>query len=83
MSYLCCNKTSVLSSNDRFKQKPITLTCLKLSSVLKRKYSLSTRNKCVYLLEASETSITIWRQEYSQNYYIQGVLWRKRHVEIY
>ena len=24
MSYLCCNKTSV---NDRFKQKPITLTC--------------------------------------------------------
>jgi hypothetical protein len=31
-----------------------------LPSVLKPKYSLSTRNKCVYLLEASETSITIW-----------------------
>ena len=27
MSYLCRNRTSVLSSNDRFKQKPITLTC--------------------------------------------------------
>ena len=27
MSYLCPNKTSVLSSNDRLKQKPITLTC--------------------------------------------------------
>ena len=27
MSYLCRNKTSVFSSNDRFKQKPITLTC--------------------------------------------------------
>jgi hypothetical protein len=33
-----------------------------LPSVLKPKYSLSTRNKCVYLLEASETSITIWHQ---------------------
>jgi hypothetical protein len=41
-----------------------------LSSVLKPKYSLSIRNKCVYLLESSETSITIWRQEYPQNYYI-------------
>jgi hypothetical protein len=35
-----------------------------LPNVLKPKYSLSTRNKCVYLLEASETSITIWRQVY-------------------
>ena len=25
--YLCRNTTSVLSSNDRFKQKPITITC--------------------------------------------------------
>jgi hypothetical protein len=32
-----------------------------LSSVLMPKYSLSTRNKCVYLLEASET-IAIWRE---------------------
>jgi hypothetical protein len=37
-----------------------------LSSVLKPKYSLSIRNKCAYLLESSETSITIWRQEYPQ-----------------
>jgi hypothetical protein len=29
-----------------------------LPSILKPKYSLSARNKCVYLLEASETSIT-------------------------
>ena len=29
-----------------------------LSSVLKPKYSLSIRNKCAYLLESSETSIT-------------------------
>ena len=35
-----------------------------LSSVLKPKYFLSIRNKCAYLLESSETSITIWRQEY-------------------
>jgi hypothetical protein len=41
-----------------------------LSSVLKPKYSLSIRNKCAYLLESSETSITIWRQEYPQNCYI-------------
>jgi len=41
-----------------------------LSSVLKPTYSPSTRNKCVYLSEISETSITIWRQEYSQNCYI-------------
>jgi hypothetical protein len=34
-----------------------------LSSVLKPKSSLSTRNKCAYLLEASETIITIWGQE--------------------
>ena len=27
MSYLCCNKTSVLSSNERFKQNPIIITC--------------------------------------------------------
>jgi hypothetical protein len=40
------------------------------SSVLKPKYSLSIRNKCAYLLESSETSITIWRQEYPQNCYI-------------
>ena len=54
-----------------------------LSSVLKPKYSLSIRNKCSYLLESSKTSITIWRQEYPQNCYIQGVLWRKRHGEIF
>jgi hypothetical protein len=30
-----------------------------LSSVLKPKYSLSIRNKCAYLLESSETRITI------------------------
>jgi hypothetical protein len=41
-----------------------------LSSVLKPKYSLSIRNKCAYLLESSETSITIWRQEYPQHCYI-------------
>jgi hypothetical protein len=41
-----------------------------LSSVLKPKYSLSTRNKCIYLLEASETIITIWRQECPHNCYI-------------
>ena len=41
-----------------------------LPSVLKPKYSLSTRNKCGYLLEASETSITFWRQVYPQNCYI-------------
>ena len=41
-----------------------------LTSVLKPKYSLSIRNKCAYLLESSETSITIWRQEYPQNCYI-------------
>jgi len=41
-----------------------------LSSVLKPKYSLSTRNKCVYLLKAFETSFTIWHQEYPQNSYI-------------
>jgi hypothetical protein len=40
------------------------------TSVLKPKYSLSIRNKCAYLLESSETSITIWRQEYPQNCYI-------------
>ena len=40
------------------------------SSVLKPKYSLSNRNKCVYLLESSETSIAIWHQEYPQNCYI-------------
>ena len=45
-----------------------------LSSVLKPKYFVSIRNKCVYLLESSETSITIWRQEYIQNCYIQHVL---------
>ena len=44
---------------------------ISLSSVLKSKYHLSTRNKCVYLLEVSETSITIWRQEYPNYYYIQ------------
>ena len=33
-----------------------------LSSVLTPKYSLLIRNKCAYLLESSETSITIWRQ---------------------
>ena len=31
---------------------------------IKAKISLSTRNKCVYLLEVSETSIAIWRQDY-------------------
>jgi hypothetical protein len=41
-----------------------------LPSVLKPKYSLSTRNKCVYLLEASATSITIWRQVFPKNCYI-------------
>jgi hypothetical protein len=40
------------------------------SSVLKPKYSLSIRNKCAYLLESSETSITIWHQEYPQHCYI-------------
>jgi len=30
-------------------------------------YSQTTVDKCVYLLEASETSITIWSQEYPQN----------------
>ena len=54
-----------------------------LSSVLKPKYSLSIRNKCAYLLESSETSITIWRQEYPQNCYIQDVLWKKRHGGIF
>ena len=54
-----------------------------LSSVLKPKYSLSIRNKCPYLLKSSETSITIWRQKYPQNCYIQDVLWRKRHGEIF
>ena len=37
-----------------------------LSSVLKPKYSLSIRNKCAYQLESSETSITIWHQEYTK-----------------
>ena len=46
-----------------------------LSSVLKPTSSLSSRNKYVYLLEASETSITIWGQEYFQNCYIEDVLW--------
>ena len=41
-----------------------TTTC---SSVLKPKYSLSIRNKCAYLLKSSQTSVTIWRQEYPQN----------------
>jgi hypothetical protein len=41
-----------------------------LKSVLMPKYSLSIRNKCAYLLESSETSITILRQEYPQNCYI-------------
>jgi hypothetical protein len=41
-----------------------------LSTVLKPNCSLSIRNKCAYLLEISETSITIWRQEYPQNCYI-------------
>jgi hypothetical protein len=27
-------------------------------------------DKCAYLLESSETNITIWRQEYLQNCYI-------------
>ena len=54
-----------------------------LSSVLKPKYSLSIRNKCAYLLESSETSITIWRQEYPQHCYIQDVLWRKRQGEFF
>ena len=40
------------------------------SQVLKPKYSLSIKNKCAYLLESSETSITIWRQEYTQTCYI-------------
>ena len=48
--------------------------------------SLCSRNKCAYLLESSKTStcnsITTWRQEYPQNYYIQDVLWRKRQYEI-
>ena len=43
---------------------------LTLSSVLKPKYSLSIKNKCAYLLESSETSITIWHQQYPQNCYI-------------
>ena len=42
-----------------------------LSSVLKPKYSLSTRNKCIYLLEAFKTSITpkiaIFRMCYGEN----------------
>jgi hypothetical protein len=29
---------------------------------LKPKYPLSIRNKCVYLIEASESNITTWRQ---------------------
>jgi hypothetical protein len=41
-----------------------TLKCIKA------KKSLSMRNKCAYLLESSETSITIWRQVYPQNCYI-------------
>ena len=41
-----------------------TLKCIKA------KIFLSIRNKCAYLLESSETSITIWRQEYPQNCYI-------------
>ena len=48
----------------------LNYSTITLSRVLKPKYSLSTRNKCVYLLKASETSITIWRQEYPQNCYI-------------
>ena len=39
-------------------------------SVLQTKYVLSNRNKSIYLLEAFETSITIWRQKYPQNCYI-------------
>ena len=50
--------------------------------VLKPKYSHSTRNKYVYLLEAYETSITNWRREYPQNCFIEDVLWRKWHGEM-
>jgi hypothetical protein len=39
-------------------------------NVLKPKYSISTRNKYVHLLESSETSIAIWRREYPNNCYI-------------
>jgi hypothetical protein len=41
------------------------------------------KNFLSILLESSETSITIWRQEYPQNCYIEDVLWRKRHGEIF
>jgi hypothetical protein len=39
--------------------------------------------QCAYLLESSETSIIIWRQEYPQNCYIYAVLWRKRRGEVF
>ena len=41
------------------------------------KYSISTRNKCVYLFEASETTITIWRhfpETLADNYSMMQIL---------
>ena len=53
-----------LSPNRIFRYARYFIFIQQHSIVLKPKYCLSIRNKCAYLLESSETSITIWRQEY-------------------